>query len=96
MITLAVVNFKGGTGKTTTAAFIAHALYEQGKRVIVIDADPQGSAERWSNYAGGWPMKVASLPSTTFHREVRGVVSAGFEVAVVDTGRGENRTGNRR
>jgi len=46
MIVLAVVNLNGGTGKTTTAAFVAHALHEQGRHVLVVDADPQGSAQR--------------------------------------------------
>lgn len=44
---LAVVNHKGGTGKTTTAVNLAGALAELGRRVLVVDLDPQASATRW-------------------------------------------------
>lgn len=42
-------NGKGGTGKTTLAVLLAHALAEAGKRVAVLDLDPQATATAWLN-----------------------------------------------
>lgn len=43
-ITIAVANSKGGIGKTTTALCLSDALRRRGKRVLLIDTDPQKSA----------------------------------------------------
>ncbi len=47
MKTIAVVNNKGGSAKTTTTVSLAAAFAERGLRVLVVDLDPQGSATEW-------------------------------------------------
>lgn len=49
-IVIAVVNSKGGVGKTTTSVLLAQALCEHGS-VELRDADPQGSASEWLDRA---------------------------------------------
>ena len=47
-VIVALLNQKGGVGKTTLALHLAGQWAGKGKRVIVVDADPQGSALDWS------------------------------------------------
>lgn len=53
--TIAVTNEKGGSGKTTTAVNLGAALAERGRRVLVVDLDPQASATAWLGGAGDGP-----------------------------------------
>lgn len=83
MIIVAVVNLKGGTGKTTTAGFLAHVWHERGRRVLFVDADPQGSASRWAEDAA-WPFPVVQMASKYLHEKLPGIVS-NQDVVVIDT-----------
>lgn len=44
---IALLNEKGGTGKSTLSQNIAVCLHRQGRRVILVDADPQGTTRDW-------------------------------------------------
>ncbi|MFG1230405.1 ParA family partition ATPase [Xanthobacter wiegelii] len=70
---VALLNQKGGVGKTTLALHLAGAWASRGERVTVIDADPQSSALDWSQQRSreGLPrlFGVVGLARDTLHRE---------------------------
>ncbi len=73
---ITVVNQKGGAGKTILAMQLAGALVRRGKKVLVVDADPQATATRWSTSAPEnrpFPAAVNGLSAAgeMVHREVR-------------------------
>lgn len=83
-VTITVANLKGGTAKTTTAAYLAHAFAARGHNVLLVDADPQGSALRWSE-AAEWPIPTIGLPVKTLHSRLPGIVPPDTGVVIVDT-----------
>ena len=84
MPVLAILNQKGGVGKTTLATSIAMRLSQLGKRVLLIDADHQGSALDWKAARGDEPsFPVVGIPRDTIHREI-GNLSKDYEWVVID------------
>jgi len=82
----ALLNQKGGVGKTTLALHLAGAWATQGRRVLVIDADTQGSALDWPEQRGreGLPrfFGVLGLARETLHRELPEIVRDADHVVV--------------
>ena len=78
------LNQKGGVGKTTLAVNVADAMARQNKRVLLVDADQQGSALDWAAARRGDPMfAVAGLPRASIHKELP-ALAKGYDMVIID------------
>lgn len=89
---IAFVNLKPGTGKTTSAVWLAHAFHERGMPVLLVDADPAASALEWSDLAEGFPFRIVGMPSKELHRRIPDIAKPG-EVVVIDSPQMEDHKG---
>ena len=81
---ISVLNQKGGVGKTTLTVHLATALARAGERVLLIDADPQGSALNWSAAREGVALfPVAGLPKASLHKELP-ALAADYTYVLID------------
>lgn len=85
---IAVCNQKGGSGKTTVSMQLAGTLARRKNKVLVVDADPQGTATRWAASADDehpFPASVISLSAASekVHREVKKFVGD-YDFIIID------------
>jgi chromosome partitioning protein len=100
-LSLALANLKPGTGKTTSAVWLAHVFAQAGNTVLLVDADPSGSALEWSDLAAmdpgtppekAFPFRMVALPSRELHRRLPEIASAD-DVVIIDAPQLEDHAG---
>ena len=80
MKVIAVLNQKGGSGKTTIATHLARALQLAGADVLLVDSDPQGSARDWAAVREDQPLTVVGIDRPTIDRDLKQVARKDFVV----------------
>ena len=80
MHVIAVLNQKGGSGKTTIATHLARALQLDGDGVLLVDSDPQGSARDWAAVREDQPVTVVGIDRPTIERDLKQIARKDFVV----------------
>ena len=84
MTVVAFLHQKGGTGKSTLAIAAALALAQAGRRVLLLDADYQGTGSEWGNrFAHRFGLETRSQVQPIVHLEVERFRAA-FEWVLID------------
>lgn len=74
---------KGGSGKTTMSTNIARGLILREYDVLLVDADPQGSARDWNEKNSATLVPVVGLDRETIATDLKGVMS-GYDFVIID------------
>jgi len=82
MLTIGLVQQKGGVGKTTIATNVARTLQLRGYEVLLVDADPQGTARDWAAKEGIEAPVTVGVDRPVIHKEMPKI--NGYDVAIVD------------
>ena len=80
---ISLVNQKGGVGKTTLAVNLASCFAERGRKVLLIDSDPQGSCLEWQSLAGNKAFDIIHHPEPDIHEHID-QLSIGFQHVLID------------
>lgn len=80
MKVIAVLNQKGGSGKTTISTHLARAFHLDGASVVLVDSDPQGSARDWAAAHEEQPVSVIGIDRPTIERDLKSLAKTDYVV----------------
>jgi chromosome partitioning protein len=84
---IALTGQKGGIGKSTTAVSLAVAALAKGRRVLLVDADPQGTVRTWGEVAGeaGHEAPTVMAMGATMHKPGQlSEVASAYDLTLID------------
>lgn len=81
-LVVAVMNRKGGSGKTTTAFYLSMCAAREGREVVLVDADNEHGALAWAHLAEGLPFEVVLAEEDNLPSQVMELREAGKTVFV--------------
>lgn len=85
MRTIALINRKGGVGKTTVALHLATAFWRHGVDTLVLDLDPQASASEWHDARAEKLPHVESIQPARLSKVIEHAKEIGTQALILDT-----------
>jgi chromosome partitioning protein len=85
MAVIALVTQKGGCGKTTLATCLAVVAHHLGRQVVILDADPQGTASQWWENREEKTPALLQVKGEEIARAVTVAHEQGFDLVLIDT-----------
>jgi chromosome partitioning protein len=85
MIAIAIVSQKGGAGKSTLTVHLAVAALRAGRKVAILDTDPQGSAAAWGEVRADDTPPVVAIAAADIASALAEARSEGYDVVLIDT-----------
>ena len=81
---VAILNQKGGSGKTTLSTNLAVSLSKRGYTTLLVDTDPQGSARDWNEAAGNPLVPVIGLDRESLAKDLAALDLSGYDYVLID------------